>query len=314
VHPSPSRRLVLSATLACALLPRAALAQAARRLKKRVAVSKFDAAGGFQAAYGGWDVGGGLAAQLSTALVETGQLIVVERADLAAVLGEQQLAATRITSEGTSAATGQVTGAQVLVRGSVTAFEEQAGGGGMRIGIGGQDVGAGLSTKTSKGVVGIDLRLIDSTTGRIVAAKAFKTELKSRGMSAEMLSRTGVTLGGDQFNKTVLGEATRKVIGEAAAWVAASLAEVAWAGRVSEVDGDQVFLNIGSDAGVREGDAFAISRVSRSITDPNSGELLGVVEEPIGQVRVLLVQEKFSVAGRESPFQAQRGDVARQAR
>ena len=45
--------------------------------KKRIAVAKFDTIGSFSAEYGTWDIGGGLAAQLTTALVESGQFIVV---------------------------------------------------------------------------------------------------------------------------------------------------------------------------------------------------------------------------------------------
>ena len=39
--------------------------------KKRVAVAKFDATGAFVAQYGAWDIGGGQAAQLITALVNS---------------------------------------------------------------------------------------------------------------------------------------------------------------------------------------------------------------------------------------------------
>lgn len=59
--------------------------------KKRIAVAKFDAAGAFLAQYGGWDIGGGLAAQLTTALVNSGHFIVVERAEFTLVLREQEM-------------------------------------------------------------------------------------------------------------------------------------------------------------------------------------------------------------------------------
>jgi len=102
--------------------------------KKRIAVAKFDAIGAFIAQYGGYDLGGGLAAQLATELVKTGRFIVVERIALAGVLREQELAATKLVSRETAAQLGQVLGAQLLVRGSVTEFEAKAGGGGLRLG------------------------------------------------------------------------------------------------------------------------------------------------------------------------------------
>ncbi len=64
--------------------------------KKRVAVAKFDAAGAFLAAYGGWDLGGGLAAQLATELMRTGRFVVLERAELAGVLREQEMGLQKI--------------------------------------------------------------------------------------------------------------------------------------------------------------------------------------------------------------------------
>lgn len=67
--------------------------------KKRIAVAKFDAAGAFMAHYGGWDIGGGLAAQLTTALVNSGHFIVVERAELTPVLREQDMAMQKIVSK-----------------------------------------------------------------------------------------------------------------------------------------------------------------------------------------------------------------------
>jgi curli biogenesis system outer membrane secretion channel CsgG len=53
--------------------------------KKRIAVATFDGAGGS-------DVGGGLSSQLTAELLKTGRFVVLERADLATVLREQELA------------------------------------------------------------------------------------------------------------------------------------------------------------------------------------------------------------------------------
>ena len=85
--------------------------------KKRIAVAKFDAAGAFMAQYGGWDIGGGLAAQLTTALVNSGYFIVVERAELTPVLREQDMAMQKIVSKETAAQVGRILGAQLLVAG-----------------------------------------------------------------------------------------------------------------------------------------------------------------------------------------------------
>ena len=59
--------------------------------KRTVAVGKFDSIGAFNNKYGNWDIGGGLAAMMTTALVESGRFIVVERAQLQQVLAEQEM-------------------------------------------------------------------------------------------------------------------------------------------------------------------------------------------------------------------------------
>ena len=65
--------------------------------KRTISVGKFDAIGAFTAKYGNWDIGGGLSAMMTTALIESGQFIVVERANLQQVLSEQELKASRLT-------------------------------------------------------------------------------------------------------------------------------------------------------------------------------------------------------------------------
>ena len=47
------------------------------------------------------------------------------------------------------------------------------------------------------------------------------------------------------------------------------------------------------------------------LTDPSSGAILGIVEEKRGDIEVVNVQEKFSVAVMKTPFQAARGDLVK---
>jgi curli biogenesis system outer membrane secretion channel CsgG len=47
-------------------------------VKKRISVTKFDAGGTYAAHFTGWDIGGDLTTQLTTALVESSLFVVVE--------------------------------------------------------------------------------------------------------------------------------------------------------------------------------------------------------------------------------------------
>jgi curli biogenesis system outer membrane secretion channel CsgG len=278
--------------------------------KKRIAVAKFDANGAFLSAYGGWDIGGGLAAQLATALAASGQFIVVERAELSSVLREQELGLQKIVSKDTAAQPGQMLGAQLLVRGSVTEFEQRAGGGGLRVGVGTGVLGGTIGAQTTTGVVGIDLRLIDTTTGQVVQSLRAEAKLDQRGLTGDINVRQ-VSFGGDTFDRTVLGQATRQAIERAVGQIRSSAQLVPWTGRVVEVVGDDVYVNAGSAAGIKAGDVFTISTVLRELTDPATGTRLGVVEQKVGTVTVVAAQDNFSVAKMLTPFETQRGDFVK---
>lgn len=278
--------------------------------KKRIAVAKFDAAGNFVGVYGGWDIGGGLAAQLTTALVNSGRFIVVERAELASVLREQEMALQKIVSKETAAQVSRVLGAQLLVRGSVTEFEQKAGGGGLRLGIGTGAFGGALGGQTVNGIVGIDLRLIDTTTTQVTQSHRAEGKVSQSGVSAD-INWKQVSLGGDAFEKTVLGQATRQAIEQAVAFIIQAMERVPWTGRVVEVTGDQVYINAGAGAGLKPGDLFAVTAVVKELTDPDSGAVLGIVEDKRGEIEVVSVQDKFSIARMRAPFMANRGDLVK---
>jgi curli biogenesis system outer membrane secretion channel CsgG len=278
--------------------------------KKRIGVGKFDAAGSFVAQYGTWDIGGGLAAQLTTALIESGRFIVVERAELASVLREQEMGLQKITSRETTAQAGRVTGAQVLVRGSVTEFDQKTGGDGFRIGLGRASRGAGIGVQSSEGVVGIDIRLIDTTTGQVLQSHKVQEKISSSGVAADLNVRQ-LTFGGDSFNKTELGQATRQAIQKAVALIVASMEPVPWTGRVVDVTGDSVYVNAGAGENIQPGHKMKVSSVVRELIDPASGELLGVEEVSLGTIEVTSVQPRFSIARMPVPFQAKRGDLVR---
>src|SRR2546421_11792429 len=114
--------------------------------KRSVVVDKFQSNGQFDAAYGNWDVGGGLAAMLSTALAQSGQFVVLERASLPAVIFEQELKANNASNPETGPQLGQVAAAQYVVIGAVTEFGMQDKGGGLSLGIGGSARGNPLNS------------------------------------------------------------------------------------------------------------------------------------------------------------------------
>lgn len=285
--------------------------------KKRIAVARFDASAAIDGQYPGWNIGDGLAAQLTTALVNSGYFIVVERGELAGVLREQEMAMQKIVSKETAAQVGRVLGAQLLVRGSVTEFSQAAGGGGVRAGFGGGMFGGGLGRiggalglDTVNGVVAMDVRLIDTTTGQVLQSQRAEAKLEQRGVSADINVKQ-VSFGGDAFDKTVLGQATRQAIDQAVKFIIKSMEPVPWTARVVEVAGDQVYINAGAVAGLKPGDVFTVTAVVKELTDPDSGAVLATVEDKRGEIELVNVQEKLSIARMRTPFEAKRGDLVK---
>jgi curli biogenesis system outer membrane secretion channel CsgG len=93
---------------------------------------------------------------------------VVERQKLRAVLEEQDLSASGRVSAETSIQIGKLTGAQYLITGTVTSFEEKVE---MEVKKGFLGIGSGVTSVSQGGYLAVDLRVIDTTTGQIAFAR-----------------------------------------------------------------------------------------------------------------------------------------------
>lgn len=279
--------------------------------KRTVAVGKFDAIGAFTAKYGEWDIGGGLAAMLTTALAESGRFVVIERANLAQILGEQELKAGGLANPETGPKLGRLTGVQLLIYGSVTEFGHDEKGGGFSFGFSGSRIPLGLSQQSTKGTVGMDIRVVDTTTGVVLETHRVRESIASEGWDVSA-GYKGMSFGTNQFEKTPLGQASRVAITRAVEFVAVQAEKTPWVGHVVEYDGKRVFINAGARSGMKVGDQFMIERAGKMLTDPSTGEVLSVRKEEIGVLRLTKVEEKiasgtFSALSSKPP---QRGDFA----
>ncbi len=197
-------------------------AQAGLALKHTVGV---DAFGGGELTEGAASADS-LNALLTDALINDGHFIVVERAGLGSVQTEQQLGTTGMATTGTVAKTNQMIGAGLLVRGAVIKFSSAAGGSGLSLGgsFGGGLLGAGGGAKTSKAVMTVSLRLIDTTTGQVLATATGEGSATSKSVNAGLTdNRTGATVGTNAFKATPVGKAAEIAIDQAVGKLAAGL-------------------------------------------------------------------------------------------
>lgn len=278
--------------------PEKILAEAIKPLpgpKRVVAVGKFDCIGSFRQNFGDWDIGGGISAMLATALSESEQFIVVERSYLSQVLSEQELKNQRAVLETTGPQLGQLTGVQLLIYGAITEFGSDNSGGGFSIGIAGLPSGlkAGLGPQFTKGKVAMDIRIVDTTTGQIVAT--YKVAEKLRGTSWDLsIGKDNISMGNNFFKKTPLGEACRRAITQAVVQFAANAEKRPWQGRIVDVEGSDYSINAGAKAGIKQGDRFQVFRTAKVIKDPDTGQVLSRKEQPIGTIEILKVEEALA--------------------
>ncbi|MBI5074145.1 MAG: hypothetical protein HZB62_03080 [Nitrospirae bacterium] len=271
--------------------------------KKRIAVTKFE--NKVKGTYGSWNIGEGMADQLATALIKTNRFVVVERQALQEVLGEQELGQTGIIKKETQAKVGQVLGAQILIRGVVSEFEQAESGGGGGIGYGGFRIGG----KSSNAHVGIDIRLIDATSGQVLTSHNSVGKAESSGIAVGV-SRGMVDFGADSFKNAPIGQATRQAIEEAVNFIVNTMETVPFTAKVVKIDGKKIYINIGSNMNIRPGTKMYAYALGEDLVDPETGLKLGADEKLIGTVEVRDVQDKFSVGYMSSGNGTlKRGDV-----
>lgn len=267
--------------------------------KRAVVVDKFESNTQFDAAYGNWDVGGGLAAMLATALAQSGQFVVLERASLPRVLFEQELKASGSANPETGPKLGQVGAAQFVVVGAVTEFGIQDKGGSFNIGVGGAVKGNPLSSllggKHQEGAVAIDMRVIDTSTTQVVQAVKVKEPISQTSFNASVDYKQ-MNMGGDKFDNTPLGEAARHAIDKAVMEIIATAAREPWHALLVDFDGKEAVINAGRNAGVKPGDRFNVERILQRLTDPATGEVLSVRRARLGTLEVTNVEDKVSFA------------------
>lgn len=152
--------------------------------KARIAVGDFQV----KASGATNQIGDGLREMLLTALFNSNRFIVLERQAVQDVILEQDLGASGRVKRATAAPIGQLEGAEILVYGVVSEFKTGASGGGLSLGLSKLPLrfGGGLSNAH----MAIDLRAVDTSTGRIL----FATRVEGKASDYNM--RLGTVIGG----------------------------------------------------------------------------------------------------------------------
>ena len=283
------RSLALMTIIAavCAAVP-ATAQDATGGLRFTVTVTKFENQAGW---HGQWDLGNAWDTVLTDMLNQTGKFIVLGETDMrAAALDEQDFAASGRTAGGNKApVTGQMTPAQLLVKGAITHVQGDTGGGGGGIRVKGFNIGGG----GGKGEVNATIYIVDSTTGQVVASKSVVGTHKRKALGVGYnAGGWGAAFGGHSNDN--VGLAVQDACAEAVNFMIEQLPNISWTGTVVMVKDGKVYVNRGSREGVSVGQTFTVGDVE-VLRDPDTGEVLDESMTEVARLKVSQVKEKLSI-------------------
>ena len=276
------------------------LALADAQPKKRIAVSRFDDGAHYHGC------GTGIADMLATALVKSGKFIVIERKDLDKVLEEQRLGASGVITAETAPAMGKVLGVDMIVVGSVSELGTKKSD----IGGGTSLFGVGLSSKGARAVV--DIRLVNTTTGEIMAAESEEGTESSLGFSGRYEDINFSDM--NAWDDTDLGKAAREAINGCVELITENMASIPWSGRIIKVNPDgSILMKPGSEGNVNVGDEFEVFQAGEEIKDPDTGLSMGSEETKVARVKITgqMLNGKAAKASVVSGKGMKAGDIVR---
>ncbi len=256
-------------------------------LRFSITVTEFENKAGW---YGHFDIGNAWGTVLTDMLNQSGHFIVLGEGDMRnAAMDEQDLSASGRTAGGKKAAvTGQMTPAQLLVKGAITHVQDgtKKGSGGIRF------KGLRLGGKGGKGEINATIYIVDASTGQVVASKSVVGESKQKGMNVGYNTGSwGAAFGGESNDN--VGLAIQAACDEAVQFLIKQLPNFQWTGSVVMNKSGTIYVNRGEREGVGVGQRFIVGDVE-VIRDPDTGEILDEDMTMIATLEVTKVKEKLS--------------------
>lgn len=275
------------------------------------------------------DIGKGISDMLIDRLVNDGTYRVIERNQIDKILNEQNFSNSNRADPSTAAKIGHILGVDAVIVGDITQFgrDDQSKNVGGMLGKWGSGYGlGGVGTHSAKAVVAVTARLIDTSTGEILASATGKGESKRSGTN---LLGGGAGSGGygagaagmnsSNFAQTIIGEATTQAVTELAQSLVTdsprlptiTAAPVVISGMVADASTPDIIINVGSKAGVKIGDKLAIARVVRVVKDPVTGKPLRSIENAVGQLTITSVDSDSAVGSFTGDGKPKVGDTVK---
>jgi curli biogenesis system outer membrane secretion channel CsgG len=251
-------------------------------MKPIVAVMDFENRANFT---GKWELGDGMADLLTTELLKSKKVTVLERQNLDDVVGEIIRQGKELFRKEGRVERGRLKNARYIIRGVVTDFTVVRDASGW---FGLPEVG--IKGRSSRSRVALNVRVSDVETGEVISS--VRTDASATaGLFGGEVNYKRLSFGGDAFLRTPLGRATESAIRKAVKRIVRDMPTDYWQPRIAEAGPDTVIINGGTNVRLREGDTFIVRGEGRVITDPITGN---VIEEmpgrEVGRIRLTEVK------------------------
>lgn len=198
---------------------------------------------------------------LSTKLASTNKFILLERQDMDKILEELKIAGTEAP---------QKVGADYLIIGSVTEFGRKNVG----------DVNVFSRSKTQTVQAGVNIRLVDVSTGQIIYSEEAKGE-------AETTNKTVMGFGERaDYDATLADKAISAAISKLMENIVNNCMDRPWKSYFLVYDTDGILISGGKSQGLRVGDIYEVVQKGKTVTNPQTGMSMELPGKTVGKVEV----------------------------
>jgi len=198
---------------------------------------------------------------LSTKLAASNKFILLERQDMDKVLEEMKVA-------GKDEA--QKIGADFLIVGSITEFGRKTIGG----------VAVFSRTKSQIVEAGVNIRLIDVSTGQIIYSEEAKGE-------AETTNKTVMGLGKKtDYDATLSDKAISAAISKLVENIINNCMDRPWKSYFLAYDENGILISGGKSQGIKIGEIYDVIEKGRSVKNPQTGMLFELPGKLVGKIKI----------------------------
>ncbi len=202
--------------------------------------------------------------EIESAIVNSGAYEALERGRLQYCLRELGLQNSGVVDGNSAIEFGKMTGAQYSVFGNVVSAE----------------ITQTPITFQIKGKIRMQFKLVDNMSGSIVSAKMLEGTKSISTFEADKNNIPEATLiHGAAVD--VSEKVRRELIGNQV-------------GTIAAIQGEKVYIDLGSSNGIKEGDVFIVYKEGKPIFHPIKKTIIGVTTVDLGEMKVIEVQDDYA--------------------